>query len=462
MAIGLHQVKRTVRLTALSDEMPFDAGSLQRSSQTKGSQSESRLSSTGVTPSIKGSHLDEQRESTGVTLQPDSPNNGSQAGDQRESVVANSDRSPAPSLEERESTGVTLPPASPNNGSQILGDSRCLPSRLPLIEALTPVDREEQWQLTPVDSLSLNTRLPLQRESAGPPKGSQSTKHFELHGLRARVLQFLGINQSNTGLTHTTRLQREELASANHTTIKTVRTIIRRLEKDGLLERPHSLGGRGDSGIVFRVTDAGYEALRSAKGSQGADPKGVGNGSHQRESDSTLVSSSDLKTTTTDKDRAVRFQIAGERFGLLDIGIGANDLLQIWRKGTFQSEGDFESSLEHIGFYLGTSEANSLVHRKAWVTSQLAKGFYPEPAGFKSWEERQLEARLAAHREKLARLEALRKEEQDLAFSVWLAEQDDDARRKMLAGTVVDNVRGKMAEAVLRQKFSEATDTSTQ
>ena len=91
-----------------------------------------------------------------------------------------------------------------------------------------------------------------------------------------------------------------------------------------------------------------------------------------------------------------------ERFGLHDTGIGANDLLQIWRKGVFQSEEDFITSLEHIAFYLGTSEAKTLTHPKAWVTSQLAKGFYPAPVGFKSCEELQQEARLSAKRERLA------------------------------------------------------------
>ena len=47
MAMRLDQVKRPVRLTSLSDEMPFDAASLQRSAQDPGSRADHAVETIG-------------------------------------------------------------------------------------------------------------------------------------------------------------------------------------------------------------------------------------------------------------------------------------------------------------------------------------------------------------------------------------------------------------------------------
>ena len=328
-------------------------------------------------------------------------------------------------------------------------DSPSLANCLPLIGEVTPLDGTVKGSQLASDSPSLENCLPLQRESLEELKGSHLRARRTVGGLRLKTLDYLLRNQEQSGLNHTTRLKREDVAKAVQTTEKTLRAIIKRLESDTYVVRQGSLGGRGESGIVFHVTDAGGKAI---KGSHLATAKGV----KQGESVPTLVSSSDLKyTTTTDKDLAQRFQLACERFGLHDAGVGANDLLQVWRKGIFQTEEDFLTSLEHIAFYLGTAEAKTLKHPKAWVTSQLSKGFYPAPVGFVSWEERQQEAQLKAKRERLARIEELKRQESDADFEIWFAEASDTDLRAAVSGTpFIERLRSPGAKAVAKEWFS--------
>ena len=260
--------------------------------------------------------------------------------------------------------------------------------------------------------------------------------------------------QQSSGLDHTTRLQRKAISEATSIEPESLKTLLKRLRRDGYLVRREARHGRGESGCVFEIPSATALALqrqdRQPKGEQQRGTKGNFKG----EQPPPLVSSSDLKTTTTDKQRAERFQNACEKFGLQEIGLGANDLLQIWRRGVFESDDDYLASIEHLAFYLSTADAKGITHPKAWLTSQLAKGFYPAPAGFKSWEERQQEAILAAKRERLAKLEELKRQQLEADFELWIAELSVEAKQRKLAGTpFAEQPASKLARSMLRDVF---------
>ena len=90
------------------------------------------------------------------------------------------------------------------------------------------------------------------------------------------------------------------------------------------------------------------------------------------------------------------------------------------------------------------------------MTSQLAKGFYPAPVGFKSWEKRQAEARLVAKREQVARLAEMKRQELEADFEIWVAELDDTEKRRRLSGTpFADQWTSKLAERCCVRSFSK-------
>ena len=280
------------------------------------------------------------------------------------------------------------------------------------------------------------------------------------------ILSHLIAVQEATGLGHTQRLSRAELAASLNVTCDVLKRQLQRMINASIVVRLEAKDGRHEGGTVYQISRETVRAFGTLNRGQPESQPGTKtfltgdnstfNRGHQPGTNPTLVSSSDLKyTTTTDKDLAQRFQLACERFGLHDAGVGANDILQVWRKGIFQTEEDFLTSLEHIAFYLGTAEAKTLKHPKAWVTSQLSKGFYPAPVGFVSWEERQQEAQLKAKRERLARLEELKRQESDADFELWFAEASETELRAAVSGTpFIERLRSPGAKAVAKEWFS--------
>jgi hypothetical protein len=264
-----------------------------------------------------------------------------------------------------------------------------------------------------------------------------------------KVLRFILAEQLQNDEARTPLLSRTRISEATGVPQQNVKIVLARLVARACLLRHAVSNSRTVGGASFSVPRSIRRALQETI-------SGTNSGTNSGTTP-TLVSSSYLNTTTTDKERAENFQNVCQRFGLHDIGVGANDLLQVWRKGGFNDETDFITSLEHLAFYLGTAEAKTLTHPKAWVTSQLTKGFYPAPAGFQSWEERQAEARLSAKRERLAKLEELKRQELEADFELWLAELGEDEKRRRLAGTpFADQPNSKLARTLLREVFLAA------
>jgi hypothetical protein len=113
-----------------------------------------------------------------------------------------------------------------------------------------------------------------------------------------------------------------------------------------------------------------------------------------QEMDTPDSSSSSLKTTTTTAEESTpkqlveRFELWFTRFDCGDM-LDANDLLKLWRGGNFDSLDELAESLEHIAAYVRSEQGKGL--GKGWIIKTLQSGYYARPAGFKSWEQRQLE-----------------------------------------------------------------------
>jgi hypothetical protein len=122
----------------------------------------------------------------------------------------------------------------------------------------------------------------------------------------------------------------------------------------------------------------------------------------------------------------------------------------------FPSEEDLLASVEHIAFYLASDNAQGINSPKAWAMSNLLKGYYPAPAGFKSWATQQEESRLKDAEERLRQLREAQRKRFEVEFEIWAAELEPSRRRQLLQGTpFADNPAAKLARTVLRQTYAE-------
>jgi hypothetical protein len=262
------------------------------------------------------------------------------------------------------------------------------------------------------------------------------------------ILQFLAESQVQIGLDHSARYKTSELSEKLGIPWKGLRKQIARLVDSGFLLKVDSREGRGDSGTVYRVPLPVLSVLKNMIGRRPQlETTGDRNWRQQLETNF-LVSSSSNKTTTNsedkDKEFGDRLQSVLQRLDLEQKGIGANDVLDIWRRGVFKELSDLEASLEHLAFYLESPNAQGINHPKAWLLGQLRKGYYPAPAGFKSLEERQEEAKLEDARKKLERLRELRRQRFEAEFEIWLSELTEEKKKK-LAGVLDINSRAALS-----------------
>jgi hypothetical protein len=134
--------------------------------------------------------------------------------------------------------------------------------------------------------------------------------------------------------------------------------------------------------------------------------------------------------------------------------IGPSDLLPLWQSRVFSDEGAFLRSVEHIGWYLRSSDAASLKQPKGWVLKTLGRGYYAEPSGFQSLEEQQHAAQMADHQKRLDQARARAFAEFESEFELWRLENDMTKYSHRLHGAKPNGEAGK---AMLRQVFSEET-----
>jgi hypothetical protein len=296
------------------------------------------------------------------------------------------------------------------------------------------------------------------------------------------LLRYFIEQQANFGLGHTPRLKRVKVATALAISPVGIKNQIRRLCQAGVLERLDARDGRGDSGTVYRVPDAVIRAVQAADnralklgttGHGNTDNRALklgttGHGNGARESASAQVVSTSFGTITTTSaestsfmdecDHADQLQELVQRFNLdVDFRIGANDLLGALRASSSTME-RFAKSVEHAAFYLRSPDAKGLTHPKAWTLRQLRQGFYPQPAGFVSWEEQQLLAELEADRARADRVRHLKQQKFDCALEAWILELSDDKRSELFKHAGHISPTGPAAKAFLREAYARETN----
>lgn len=152
-----------------------------------------------------------------------------------------------------------------------------------------------------------------------------------------------------------------------------------------------------------------------------------------------------------------QLNITCERYKLDKLNIGANDLLPLFKNGTFTEVGKLIASVEHIGFYLQSGGGTGLDTPKRWAMKTLRLGYYAEPAGFQSWEERQAAAEIENARARLERLRRLADTQFDIDFEAWVVEMGPEGVKKRLEGSFVANPKSQAAIKILRGLFAEET-----
>ena len=153
---------------------------------------------------------------------------------------------------------------------------------------------------------------------------------------------------------------------------------------------------------------------------------------------------------------AARFEILISRHNLdVTFRLGANDLLSAWR-ATEETADDFAASVEHLAFYLSSDDAKGINNPKAWMLKQLRLGFYAPPPGFVSWEQQQIEKRLAYKQDRLAAIKQARRKEFEADFEIWRLETPEEEKNKHLVGHIC-TPGGPAAQAILRRAYAELT-----
>lgn len=286
------------------------------------------------------------------------------------------------------------------------------------------------------------------------------------------LLQYLFEQQLLNDGINTPMLSRLQISKATGIDKGTLKNAIDRLEEKKLIIRNGFSRACNRGGTVYSVSNYIRKDLQSMV-RQGRDDSAANSNLNSAASDSAAFgqvsdrSSSILNLNTTtnkqgtdenaDKVLADRFQELIFRFKLDEHGVGANDILTLWRRvlsprGLFKDFRDLETSLEHLAFYLGSKDSDGINSPKAWFLKQLQSGYYPEPAGFKSWEERQEESRLADVNKRLVRLKTLRKQRFEAEFEIWLSDLSEE-RKKILAAPI--NPGSRAAMAVFKSAFAE-------
>jgi hypothetical protein len=147
---------------------------------------------------------------------------------------------------------------------------------------------------------------------------------------------------------------------------------------------------------------------------------------------------------------------AVEQIGLQQWGIGANDLLGIWRKKAtdgnrlFTSLDELVESADRIAYYLNSPQADGIREPRRWALSQLRQGVYGRPAGYLSWRERQEKVKMESAKREAEALAKMKQERLDAEFEVWAASLPDE---KAVTITNGFNPRTQIGRGLLKEAF---------
>jgi hypothetical protein len=248
----------------------------------------------------------------------------------------------------------------------------------------------------------------------------------------------------------------------------TVKISVQRLLEKALIQSSERHYSCKAGGAIYTIPKVVVKTIDNLVTSKCEDPREDTTG-HQTDSDQesqphvvrcTSITTTNTTSSTSTSDvrlQVERFQCTAKRLELSEFKLGTNDILALWRTGAFSTEQDLLESLEHIAFYLRTDDASTIKNPKAWILSTLRQGYYAPPHGFVSWEERQIQERLAAKAARAERLRRLRQQEFDVDFDIWLHELSDDRRNTLLRGIPVDSPDSLIARSVLREAFARET-----
>jgi hypothetical protein len=262
----------------------------------------------------------------------------------------------------------------------------------------------------------------------------------------------LAEQQKENGGVETPLLPRSLVAQVSGTTTRTAREQIQRLIRLGHVAVLQAVDGRR-GGTSYMIPKPTLVMLRRL-------PK---TGTKTGTMNAPVVSSSDPTTdilllTYDDRTISKRLQNLTARLGVdSEFKIGANDLLPLWREKIFEDYDSLALSLEHAVFYLRSDAARGINRPKAWLLAQLRQGYYASPPGFLTWEEQTAAAKLKDAQNRLKRLREFEAQQLETDFELWLCEQTEDQRRKLLHGSLFSDPNSPAAKAILRQKFTELT-----
>ena len=327
-------------------------------------------------------------------------------------------------------------------------------------EKLTSVSATDGAERASVseDDLQQHTSLSagVKQESKSVPQ-PHAVVHRVPHGARAlTVLRYIVEVESATNLGKTPPMSRRSISQNTDVPFDTVRTVLHRLRRAGLLVVLESQTGLKGAAVYTSSPAARAHLRRHGQDRSAPVPGQVAlrhdaridagreQGSHHAvSSDKHFAAELEQIITQAQLDEAYR--------------VGANDLLSAWRVSGI-SRDEFADSVKHIAFYLNTDEAKGIKHHKAWMLQTLRKGYYARPAGFRSREEMLAELRLQEAQERLERLRELDRQQFEADFDLWYLERTEQERQELLKDSFFAKDPGSQAARVaLRERFCEVT-----
>jgi hypothetical protein len=277
------------------------------------------------------------------------------------------------------------------------------------------------------------------------------------------LLRYLITEQAKTELNRTAILSRCQISEATGFQKNSIDKTLRRFVERGWIRRNEVSHACNAGGCSYSVPKVVVNRLISSdagpKADENSDSRTLINSDSRTLRD---VSSMFLNTPTTKPPSVSQLSSAAlqaiiVRFQLdIDYRISVNDLVTAQRQSGMAND-EIETSIDHLVFYLGTEDAKSIKHPKAFILSRLQAGFYGPPVDFVSREERLLSAKVAALKEKAKRLALLKREGFEASFDIWFAELTQERKSELTRGTPYSGMNGPALKACLRETFGKET-----
>ena len=142
--------------------------------------------------------------------------------------------------------------------------------------------------------------------------------------------------------------------------------------------------------------------------------------------------------------------------------IGVRDLAEAFRKCELPMD-KFEMSVEHAALNADGDGGSGLRNPGRWLIKRLSAGYEHEPAGFKSWEERQERAILEDTQKRVQRLRRLQQQRFEAEFEEHLLNLSTGDKQQLLRESqegqfFAERPQSAMATGQLRRLFAETTE----